>query len=143
MTGFYCKTCRRTSSSAKHRIDRCPACGGPTIDLDRSRALAARNDAFRRQLAMGWSSTCPAGEVIVTPDVAALGHTMESLILRSIGLRTTFPRDEPDTEHAVGVGRIGDKAFDWTISVESKPNSHRVDDRFTRRTLSVRLLSHP
>ena len=104
-------------------------CGEATVDLDQTRALAARNDAFRRRLVADPARAHPAGDVIVAPDVAALGAPMQNLILRSIGLRSTFPDDKPDTEHAIGEGRVGPNAFRWAIDVVSKPGADPLRDR--------------
>ena len=64
---------------------------------------------------------------------------MQNLILRSIGLRSTFPNDDPDTEHAVGDGHVGQNAFHWTINVVSKPGADPLRDRTARRVLAIEL----
>ncbi|SMC78660.1 Protein of unknown function [Fulvimarina manganoxydans] len=144
MAQFQCTACGAIETLDHMIPDCCSSCGSSLVKLRRAEAIAAKNDAFRRNLFFLDQKEAPDGRMVVTQGIGNLGGALIALILRAVALQTTFPKDDdPYGEHDFGTVTIDDTTVFWKIDSYDAAyefgSENPLDDAMTRRVLTAML----
>jgi hypothetical protein len=101
----------------------------------KSKAIAALNDAFRRQPGPGW---------VMTAGVQALGLAFIGAAVRAVGAQDRFDaEDDPYGEHDFGAVRVEGQELFWKIDYYDLAlafgSPDPADPAVTRRVLTIML----
>ncbi len=144
MTQYKCTSCGAVETFTTVVPDGCSSCGSTFVNLTRTRAIAAKNDAFRRNLFFADQKAAPAGRMVLTEGIGNIDAAVMTQILKAVALQTTFESEnDPYGEHDFGSVTIQDTKAFWKIDYYDEAfedgSEDPLNDAITARVLTVML----